>query len=242
MSDVARPALRGHPTGRVYHADQLLSPLPPGIPPEVARSRALRTHRHVADSWKGSREELLWLQALAQTTDASDDEATRKAAHAGKPLPEPKAPAVREAVGRAERNLALLGNELRTVTGDLFAAAAPHAQAMEAECDEAALAAEESARTALGAAVEALERCGELENRSGWWWELGHEDSAPPFLAGAGTTAEAQGRIRAVVDYLDRRRERLAEHAAEMARFAEHEAKLPSPPTTALTPVGADGG
>ena len=106
---------------------------------------------------------------------------------------------MREAVGRAERNLALLGNELRTVTGDLFAAAAPHAQAMEAECDEAALAAEESARTALGAAVEALERCGELENRSGWWWELGHEDSAPPFLAGAGTTAEAQGRIRAVV-------------------------------------------
>jgi hypothetical protein len=37
MTGTARPALRDHPTGRAYHADQLLSPLPPGLPPEVAR-------------------------------------------------------------------------------------------------------------------------------------------------------------------------------------------------------------
>ena len=37
-----------------HHADALLSPLPPGVPAELARSKALRQHGNVAKSWRAA--------------------------------------------------------------------------------------------------------------------------------------------------------------------------------------------
>jgi hypothetical protein len=94
-----------------HHGEALVSPLPPGIPAELARSKALRQHHNVARAWQAARDELVRLQSLAETTEAQDAEAARAAAREGKPLPPAKVGDVREALARAERDMSIVSDE-----------------------------------------------------------------------------------------------------------------------------------
>jgi hypothetical protein len=135
----------------------------------------------------------------------------------------------------AERDLALVADELVHAADDLLGAAASVAGDMEAKCDEESGAAEEAARVHLSAAIDALDRCGEAEGRASWWAELGREGAVAPYRAG-GVSRDRQMRVRAAIAYLDEHREKAAAHVARVAAFNAAEAKLPLPPEAAPAP------
>ena len=225
-----------------HHADALVSPLPPGIPAELARSRALKTHGNVAKAWKASQAELVRLQALAEATEREDADAARAAARAGRPLPPAKVADVREALATAERDLAIVGDELVRATDDLLDAAAAVAAEQETTADDVAAAAEDAARVALQSAIDALDRSADAEARAQWWFELANDGRVAPFRPGT-ISRERQMYVQRAINFLDERRERVQTHIDEQRRLAEADAKLPLPPTTALAPepVTADG-
>lgn len=218
-----------------HHADALVSPLPPGIPAELARSRALKTHGNVAKAWKASRAELVRLQALAEATEREDADAARAAARAGRPLPPAKAGDVREALASAERALSIVADELVRATDDVFDAAAGVAAEQETTADDEAAAAEDAARVALQSAIDALDRSADAEARAQWWYELANDGRVAPFRPGT-ISRERQVYVQRAIQFLDERRERVAAHVAEQARLAEAEAKLPLPPASAPAP------
>jgi hypothetical protein len=225
-----------------HHTDALVDVLPPGLPPEEARSKALREHNRVAKAFEGARAEVARLHEDYARAGAADEAAIRQAAREGKPAPEPRAPAIGQELEAAEHAARVLADELKMAAGDLLAHARDYAADAAAEAEQQALDAEEGAHIALASAAEAMERAGECEARSGWWSTLAAEGDAVPYQAGR-FSREGQVKVRQVVAYLDTSREFKARHRAELARQAEHEARLPLPPTSApgdRQPVGTE--
>jgi hypothetical protein len=215
--------------------------LPPDVPEGLAKAKAYREHRRVTEAFQGARADVARLHEDYARTAAADDSAMRQAARAGKPAPEPNAPAIGRELEAAEHAARVLADELKMATADLLATARDYAGEAAHAAEAAAADAEEGARIALASAGEAMDRAWEHEARSSWWDELATEGQAAPYRAG-GYSREGQTKVRQVLTYLDQRREFKARHVAEVARHAEHEAKLPLPPSQAPArePVGAE--
>jgi hypothetical protein len=215
-----------------------LAPLPPDLPAELTRSRASKVHANVAKSWKAARAEVLPLQGEVDAAERADAESARAVARQSKSLPPGKAGEVREALALAERDLALVGDELVHATDEVLAAAASVAPEMEARCDEAAHAAQQGARAALLSAISSLDRSGEAEGQASWWNELHAAGAVVPYQAGA-VSRQRQQQVRAALGFMDARAEKRAAHLAEVARLQAHEARLPLPPDSPPAPEAA---